>query len=414
MASLADHAELVGFFSYSREDDEDSNGALSPLRDRIQREWRQQLGRSAKDFRLWQDKQAIPRGSLWQAELKKAIRQSAFFIPIITPTAIKSTYCRTEFEEFAAREQLLDRNDLIFPILYIRVPALENETRRAEDPLLTMIASRQYVDWRELRHRDVYSSQFGEAIERFCSDIMEALSRPQPSDEELARWRDEQEQNRREQTRRLEEETERRESEETERLRRKEAMRLEAEQARRRAEQDRREQEARRNQEEARQRQDQAVRRSEEEPRQPAQKDGFPDGARQRALERQPTYGETSPAAASPHRAHMSAVGVPATRWGRIAGLGACIPGLLLAVGLAVTLTRETNEPAAVPTNIASLPTTPAPSPYKPSVPTAATGGNESASTAAATTPPPPNVAEPARKEPGAEEQLRKAPEPQD
>jgi hypothetical protein len=40
MPLLSDSAELVGFFSYSREDDEDSNGALSALRDRIQRELR--------------------------------------------------------------------------------------------------------------------------------------------------------------------------------------------------------------------------------------------------------------------------------------------------------------------------------------------------------------------------------------
>ena len=35
MSSLADLPELVGFFSYSREDDADSQGALSALRYRI-------------------------------------------------------------------------------------------------------------------------------------------------------------------------------------------------------------------------------------------------------------------------------------------------------------------------------------------------------------------------------------------
>jgi hypothetical protein len=38
MSSLADLQELVGFFSYSREDDEGSHGALSALRERIQHE----------------------------------------------------------------------------------------------------------------------------------------------------------------------------------------------------------------------------------------------------------------------------------------------------------------------------------------------------------------------------------------
>jgi hypothetical protein len=59
MSSLAELPALVGFFSYSREDDEGSGGKLSKLRERIQEELRLQLGRTRKDFRLWQDKAAI-------------------------------------------------------------------------------------------------------------------------------------------------------------------------------------------------------------------------------------------------------------------------------------------------------------------------------------------------------------------
>jgi len=55
MSSLADLPELIGFFSYSREDDEDFKGTLSTLRDGIQRELRAHLGRSKTSFRLWQD-----------------------------------------------------------------------------------------------------------------------------------------------------------------------------------------------------------------------------------------------------------------------------------------------------------------------------------------------------------------------
>src|SRR6266851_60720 len=192
MSSLADRPELVGFFSYSREDDEDSKGALSALRDRIQRELRGQLGRSARDFRLWQDKEAIAPGRLWEAEIKSAMEQAVFFIPIVTPTAVRSPYCRTEFEAFLAREQELGRNDLIFPILYIRVPALEDEALRQTEPVLAMIGRRQYVDWREFRHRDVYSTPVGQAIEKLCGKIAEALSRrPQPPEADLEQRREE-------------------------------------------------------------------------------------------------------------------------------------------------------------------------------------------------------------------------------
>ena len=130
MSSLADLPELVGFFSYSREDDADSHGALSALRNRIQGELRGQLGRTAKTFRLWQDKEAIPSGTLWESEIKNAAAQSVFFIPIITPTVVASPYCRFELESFLAREAALGRDDLVFPILYIDVPGLEDAAER--------------------------------------------------------------------------------------------------------------------------------------------------------------------------------------------------------------------------------------------------------------------------------------------
>src|SRR5262249_6996171 len=78
-------------------------------------------GRTRKDFRLWQDKVAIAHGELWEDTIKKGISESVFFIPIITPTAVRSSYCKFEFESFLAREKELDRNNLIFPILYVPV-----------------------------------------------------------------------------------------------------------------------------------------------------------------------------------------------------------------------------------------------------------------------------------------------------
>jgi hypothetical protein len=176
MASLTDSAELVGFFSYSREDDEDSNGALSALRDRIQRELRGQLGRTSKTFRLWQDKEAIAPGKLWEQEIKLAVAQAVFFIPIITPSVVRSEFCRFELEAFLSREAELGRADLVFPILYIRVAELDDAQRRMNDPVISIIAKRQWLDWRELRHRNVNSTEVMETVERFCAKICDTLT----------------------------------------------------------------------------------------------------------------------------------------------------------------------------------------------------------------------------------------------
>src|SRR5215831_16597923 len=183
MASLADAPDLVGFFSYSREDDEDSSGKLSKLRERIQAELRGQLGRTKADFRLWQDKTAIAHGRLWEDEIKSAIAESVFFIPIITPTAVRSHHCKFEFDSFLAREKELGRSDLVFPILYIPVPALTGDRWR-QDPLLSTIGSRQYEQWQNLRQLDPSSTEVALRVEKFCANICGALQQPWLSPQE--------------------------------------------------------------------------------------------------------------------------------------------------------------------------------------------------------------------------------------
>jgi hypothetical protein len=247
MACLVELSELVGFFSYSREDDEDSYGVLSALRDRIQRELRGQLGRSMKTFRIWQDKESIAAGQLWESEIKAAVAQSVFFIPIITPTVLHSQYCRFEFESFLNREAALGRDDLVFPVLYIRVPELQDGAQLQNDSVLSIIAKRQYVDWRQLRLKDINSVDVKESVERFCTNISDALRRTWVTPQEreareqaVALQREEEERKRQEADakRRAEEEREklrveaRKREEEERRNREAEAARQQAEEAR--------------------------------------------------------------------------------------------------------------------------------------------------------------------------------------
>ena len=181
MSSLADLTELVGFFSYSRRDDEHSGGALSRLRARIHDELRLQLGR---DLRLWQDTTAIPHGTLWEEQIRSAIGESAFFVPIVTPSAVASEHCKFEFQSFLDRESALLRSDLVFPILFIRVPALASEEQWRQNEVLQIIHSRQYADWTKIRLQEVGSFEVGKHIERFCEDVVDALRRPAVTPEE--------------------------------------------------------------------------------------------------------------------------------------------------------------------------------------------------------------------------------------
>jgi chemotaxis protein histidine kinase CheA len=175
MSSLTDLPELVGFFSYSRRDDQHSQGALSRLRAQIHNELRLQLG---FDFRLWQDTAAIPDGALWEDEIKRAISEAVFFIPIVTPSSVGSKHCRLEFEAFLEREKALDRNNLIFPVLYVGVPGLEKEELWRDDPLLSIIGTRQYIDWQKFRHRSFAEAEIAEKVEQYCANIVRTLRQP--------------------------------------------------------------------------------------------------------------------------------------------------------------------------------------------------------------------------------------------
>jgi hypothetical protein len=218
MTSLADLPELIGFFSYSRDDDQDSNNALSAIRALIQNELRARLGRSRQSLRLWQDQEAVAPGSMWESQINAAVQQSVFFIPIITPRVINSKYCGIEFKRFLDRERELGRDDLVFPILYIDVDELQDENQWRGHPLLEVIGQRQYVDWREYRY-ELDSPTLRRAAANLCAKIAASLRRPQPDERTEAADREAAAQREADRVAREHAEKERRRNEDAERAR---------------------------------------------------------------------------------------------------------------------------------------------------------------------------------------------------
>ena len=98
MTTLARYSSnLVGFFSYSREDDADFDDLVEiPCRhpSRVKcATWPQ-----PRQLPHWQDKFAIPHGALWQQQITDGIKQSTFYIPIITLRVVNSPHCAFEFQ----------------------------------------------------------------------------------------------------------------------------------------------------------------------------------------------------------------------------------------------------------------------------------------------------------------------------
>ena len=166
--------ELVGFWSYTRQDDSHSDGQLSQLRAIVGKAIVLQYG---VEVTLWQDISAIPYGADWAETIERTIGQTTFFIPIVTPRFLKSTHCRDEFLAFRRRTQRLGRNDLIFPVHYVGVDDAKPEETVFGDELATLRRS-QWIDFRPLFYADPKSSEVRRWAGELARSVLKALRQP--------------------------------------------------------------------------------------------------------------------------------------------------------------------------------------------------------------------------------------------
>ena len=166
----------IGFWSYSRQDDELSGGMLSRLRSLLMSEIQQQYGRER--VQLFQDVSAIPHGAQWEHEIRNALGNSSFFIPIVTPNFIQSEWCATEVRVFLERERelletypQLPRRSLIFPLQLIDIGGVD-----PHDPDgLAALQERHWFDFRPFRHRSHDDEATRSALADFASSIRRVL-----------------------------------------------------------------------------------------------------------------------------------------------------------------------------------------------------------------------------------------------
>jgi hypothetical protein len=162
----------VAFMSYAHRDDR--SGRLTELREHLSEEVSVQTG---EDFEVFQDRDAILWGQNWKERIEDSLNEVTFLIAIITPSFFGSPHCRNELKRFIDREKKLDRNDLILPIYYVDTPLVNDEAKRATDELAQIIATRQYVDWRDLRTEPLTSPQVVRKLGQLGSQIRDALDR---------------------------------------------------------------------------------------------------------------------------------------------------------------------------------------------------------------------------------------------
>jgi ActR/RegA family two-component response regulator len=196
-------AQSQAFLSYTRRDNLFFGGQITPFREFL--ELGVQVVTGQTDFSIFQDIDGIEFGQQWQKVLDQAISGALLLMPIVTPLFFNSAGCRDELQKFLTHEKALGRDDLILPIYYVTAPVLEKKDLLDKDPLASVIASRQRVDWRpqaDLKIDDpamrvavrALAEKIAAAIERTATSALESLApdaagaaRSLPQHEESAR-----------------------------------------------------------------------------------------------------------------------------------------------------------------------------------------------------------------------------------
>lgn len=159
----------VAFFSYTHADDEGDDGLLSSVRGRLENELRLTLG--DREVRIFQDRDDLNPGDVWEARLAKALDEAAYLIPVITPSFFASEICRREFMRFWDKANADPGSARIIPIYWRKHFPLDGVLPPTDDPLLKAVRSIQYDDWRDVRQLGISDRGMRQKIEAMAIDL---------------------------------------------------------------------------------------------------------------------------------------------------------------------------------------------------------------------------------------------------
>ena len=140
-------AEPAGFWSYARQDDQQTRGRIRQLAEDIRNEYSLITG---DELQLFIDRET-KWGEEWRRRIDDALSETTFFIPVVTPRYFKRPECRKELLQFSGHAQSLGREELLLPIYYIDVPELNQAGENSDDEAVALVARMQREDWRALR-----------------------------------------------------------------------------------------------------------------------------------------------------------------------------------------------------------------------------------------------------------------------
>jgi hypothetical protein len=158
-----------GFWSYVHKDNDGLRGAIRRVANDVVDEYEVMEGDGSID--LFLDSAKIKWGDKWKDKIGKAIREGAFFIPIVTPRYLQSEECRNELLDFAKQAEDQGREGLIMPLYFVEVK--EIEARDKTDRVVELLIESQMEDWRNLRLLDQSVQPYKLAINKLVVRLTE-------------------------------------------------------------------------------------------------------------------------------------------------------------------------------------------------------------------------------------------------
>ena len=158
-----------GFWSYVHTDDEAERGRISDLARDVVAQYEMLTGEAID---LFLDRDEIEWGDDWRNKINDSLASVAFFIPVITPRYFMRPECRRELQFFARRADKLGIRELVLPLLYVDVPAFNDES--VEDDLIELVRKFQYMDWRDLRYADISTEAYRRGVSMLADKLVMA------------------------------------------------------------------------------------------------------------------------------------------------------------------------------------------------------------------------------------------------
>ncbi|CPW62379.1 toll/interleukin-1 receptor domain-containing protein [Mycobacteroides abscessus] len=150
---MAREGLTTAFWSYAHADDDGTGGQIVRLRDQVDHAFQRHSGEPLTSFL---DRQSLAWGEEWRSKINNTISGTTFFIAVLSPSYLKSPSCRDEFSAFHAGANDSELQELLLPILWVRVfPETDEEQR-----IWTLAQERQYVDWTAIRKLDEYDRSY--------------------------------------------------------------------------------------------------------------------------------------------------------------------------------------------------------------------------------------------------------------